>query len=78
MDIMDTSKEVSTTKPHTHTKNLLMFLNSVFYGILSSLGKEIDVLFWALSLKAKSSKPKKTQKDSCEFLVKYISLKVNM
>jgi len=43
MDIMDTSKEVSTTKPHTHTKNLLMFLNSVFYGILSSLGKEIDV-----------------------------------
>lgn len=58
MDIMDTDKQVSVTK--THTQNLLKFLNSVFCGILSSLGKAVDVLFWALSLKAQCSKPKKT------------------
>lgn len=45
MGIMDTGKQVSITKTHTQTQNLFMFLNSVFYGILSSLENAVDVLF---------------------------------
>lgn len=63
MDVMDTDKQVSVTKTHTQNQNPLIFLNSVvFYGILASPGEAVDVLFWALSLKAKSSKPKKKGK----------------
>lgn len=72
-------RQASFNYKNTHKpKTCSCFQTRFSMGSSHSLGKAVDVLFWALSLKVKSSKPKKTQKDGCAFLVRYISLKVNM